>query len=308
MNGKSRAAARGAGRRALWLGALIGVAGCAVDGGVGPAPDFAAPAFAEFNAFPATDRQLARGTFVYRVLNADESPHREITANVTGAFVDPATAKAWFVGLVESDVKICSGGGGSCDGHDDGTTHDDGGCTHDDGTTHDDGGCTHDDGTTHDDGGCTHDDGTTHDDGGCTHDDGATHDDGGCTHDDGTTNDDGGCTHDDGTTHDDGGCDGGGSEPGGGGHGSVPGKDPRVGQVVVLKMHDVATPGADGDGVTWKWFAPESWEWFEDVEGLRPALGPLAGEGADKAGPTEWPHLCKKTIIGGNLVVHLPNK
>jgi hypothetical protein len=230
-------------------------------------------AFAEFEAFPATDRKPARGTFVYRVLNADGTPHREITASVTGAFVDSVTAKAWFVGLVESDVKLCSGGGGSCDGHD-GGTHDDGSCSHDDG--------------------------------GCTHDDGTTDDGGGCSHDDGTTDDGGGCSHDDGTTHDGGGCEGGNGEPGGGGHGSVPGKDPRVGQIVVVKVHDVATPGADGDGITWKWFAPESWEWFEDVEQQRPALGPLAGPEADKAGPTEWPHLCKKTIIGGNLIVHLP--
>jgi len=236
-------------------------------------------AFAEFNAFPPTTIGLARGTFTYRVLNADSTPHREIVATVTDAVVDVAQHKAWFTGMVISDVKIC--GGGSCDG-DDGCSHDDGGCG-DDGN-HDDGGCS-DDGS-HDDGGCS--DGT-HDDGGCSDD--GSHDDGGCSGSGsgGSGGSDGGCSdgsHDDGGcgddgSHDDGGCSGGGSD-GHGGSGGVSGKDPRVDQVVLVKVHDVGIPGTNGDGITWKWFA--SGTQLDLLEEPR--------------------HLCKKDIIGGNLVVH----
>jgi hypothetical protein len=136
-------------------------------------------------------------------------------------------------------------------------------------------------GDSHDDGGCSHDDGGT-DDGGCSHDDGGT-DDGGCSHDDGGT-DDGGCSHDDGGT-DDGGCSGGG---GTGGHGAyhVSGQDPRVGQIIVGKLHDGGTPAVDLDGITWKWFHPENPN--------LPSIDDIAA----------WPHLCKKTIIGGNLKIH----
>ena len=245
-------------------------------------------AFADFNAFPATTAQPVRGTFIYRVLNADSTPHREITAAVTDAVVDVGQDKAWFAGLVISDVKICSGG--SCDG-DDGCSHDDGGCgddgSHDDGGCSDggsDGGCS--DGS-HDDGGCT--DGGS--DGGCSdgsHDDGGCSDggsDGGCSdgsHDDGGCTDggsDGGCSD---GGHDDGGCAGGGSDGGHGGPGGIPGKDPRVGQVVLVKVHDVGTPGTDGDGIAWKWLAPGTVLdlWLEPKQ------------------------MCKKEIIGGNLVVH----
>jgi len=209
-------------------------------------------AFAKFDAMPATATLLARGTFIYRVLNADSTPHREITATVADAVVDVAQRKAWFTGEVVSDVKIC--GGGSCDGAD-GCSHDDGGCG-DDGS-HDDGGCT--DGGS--DGSCS--DGS-HDDGGCT--DGGS--DGGCS--------DGG--------HDDGSCagGGGGSDGGHGGPGGIPGKDPRVGQVVLVKVHDVGTPGTNGDGIAWKWMAP----------------------GTDLDLSLEPKQMCKKEIIGGNLVVH----
>lgn len=199
-------------------------------------------AFAEFDAFPATSRKSAHGSFTYRVLNADYSPHREIVATVLGAVVDRERSKAWFVAQVVSDTRICSGG------------HDDGGCSggHDDGGTHDDGGCSdgHDDGT-HDDGGCSggHDDGGTHDDGGCSGNSGGDHGDGGQ------------------------------SSLGGRG---LPGKDPRVGQIVVVKVHDLGTPGTNGDGIAWKWFAPDT----EVDLGVEPRC------------------MCKKEIIGGNLVVH----
>ena len=53
-----------------------------------------------------------------------------------------------------------------------------------------------------------------------------------------------------------------------------------------MKMHDGGTPGTNGDGITWKWFDPEA-DWVPTIENVE-----------------EWPHLCKKTIIGGNLVVH----
>jgi hypothetical protein len=280
-------------------------------------------AFVELTAFPATADNPVRGSFTFRVLNLDSTLHREIVAELTGVVVDPDVRKSWYVGTVVSDERICSGG---CGGHDDGGTHDDGGCSHDDGGT-DDGGCSHDDGGT-DDGGCSHDDGGTddgsthddggcsgggsdggmggpggdtggpggdsHDDGGCSHDDGGT-DDGGCSHDDGGTDDggcshddggtdDGGCSHDDGST-DDGGCSGGGSS---GGHGQyhVSGKDPRVGQIIVGKLHDGGTPGVDNDGITWKWFHPDN-----------PNLPSIENT-------ADWPHLCKKWIIGGNLTIH----
>ena len=190
-------------------------------------------AFAEFEAFPATAKKPARGSFTYRVLNADFTPHREIVAIVTEAVVDVDQSKAWFIGQVVSDTRICSGGG--CDGHDDGT-HDDGGCS---------------DGT--------HDDGT-HDDGGCSD---GTHDDG---------------------THDDGGCSGGGGDTTHGGAG-ISGKDPRVGQIVVVKVHDLGTPATNGDGIGWKWLAPGT---LVDL-GVEPKC------------------MCKKEIVGGNLVVH-PSK
>ncbi len=258
-------------------------------------------AFADFNAFPATTAQPVRGTFIYRVLNADSTAHREIIATVTDAVVDVSQNKAWFAGLVISDVKICSGG--SCDG-DDGCSHDDGGCG-DDGS-HDDGGCSGGGSSGGSDGGCSdgsHDDGDcsdgasdgSHDDGGCS--DGGS--DGGCSdgsHDDGGCSDggsDGGCSdgsHDDGGCsdggsdggHDDGGCAGGGSDGGHGGPGGIPGKDPRVGQVVLVKVHDVGTPGTNGDGIAWKWLAP--------------------GTVLDLS--LEPKQMCKKEIIGGNLVVH----
>ena len=113
---------------------------------------------------------------------------------------------------------------------------------------------------------------------GCDGHDGST--DGGCSGDDGTT--DGGCSgHDDGTTE--GGCAGG---SGGSGGVHVSGKDSRVGQLIVVKIHDVATPGSAGDGITWKWFSGDS------------DFAPSASDVLD-----QWPHLCKKEIVEGNLIV-----
>ena len=59
-----------------------------------------------------------------------------------------------------------------------------------------------------------------------------------------------------------------------------------LGQIIVLKVHDQGTPGINGDGITWKWFIPEIM--------LVPSIEYVDG----------WKNLCKKTIIGGNIVVH----
>lgn len=283
-------------------------------------------AFAEFEAHPPTARNPARGSFTYRVLNPDLTTHREIVAEVYAAVVKPELGKAWFAAEVVSDTKYCGGvacqdhgdggcggdhtDGGGCSGGGDHT--DGGGCSG--GDDHTDGGCSG--GDDHTDGGCSgggdHPDGEggmggdspmggtggtgsggPTDGGGCT--DGGDHTDGGCT--DGGDHTDGGCSG--GGDHTDGGCSGGGDHPDGGcsgggqgGHGGVPGKDPRVGQIVAVKVHDRTTPGdggdgpgPEGDGITWKWFYPDD-----------PNV-PVIGE-------EELKHLCKKTIIGGNLVVH----
>ena len=130
--------------------------------------------------------------------------------------------------------------------------------------------------------------------GGCSGSDGTTHTDGGCSGSDGTTHTDGGCSGSDGGTHDDGGCAGGGS---GGSGGHVSGSGSRVGQFLAIKMHDVDTPAVDGDGITWKWFAAGTAPQILDVAGVYPD---------GYADEYKWPHLCKKTILGGNLMIHLP--
>ena len=145
-----------------------------------------------------------------------------------------------------------------------------------------DSGCADD----HTDGGCSDD----HTDGGCSDD----HTDGGCSGDD--TSHDSGCSHDD--TDAEGGCSDGSHEEtdhgGMGGNGGsesdkgnpLSGKNCRLGQIIAVKLHDGGTPGTDGDGITWKWFDPEN------------LSAPCIEEW------NAWPHLCKKTIIGGNLVIH----
>jgi len=119
-------------------------------------------------------------------------------------------------------------------------------------------------------------------DGGCS-DDHSSHD-GGCSHDD--TGDDGGCSHDD--TGDDEHVGGKGSGSSGGSDNGNPmsGKNCRLGQIIALKVHDRDTPGVDGDGITWKWFDPEA-AFVPGIENIE-----------------AWPHLCKKTIIGGNILIH----
>lgn len=156
------------------------------------------------------------------------------------------------------------------------------GCAGDGNSGHDDScGGASDDHSSHD-GGCSHDDS---DEGGCSDD---HTDEGGCSDD---HTDEGGCTDD---HTDEGGCSGSdsgsdahGGSPGGGDKGNpMSGKNCRLGQIIVLKTHDGGSPGMSRDGITWKWFPNTQF--------------------ADGIGNTSnWPHLCKKEIIGGNIVVHL---
>ncbi|UCF21361.1 MAG: hypothetical protein JSU87_08265, partial [Gemmatimonadota bacterium] len=78
-----------------------------------------------------------------------------------------------------------------------------------------------------------------------------------------------------------GGCSGGGHS--GGGSGSPSGKD-RLGQWIAVKVHDRDTPGIGIDGITWRWFTAATVPSIEFIE--------------------EWPHLCKKEILEGNLTIH----
>jgi len=73
---------------------------------------------------------------------------------------------------------------------------------------------------------------------------------------------------------------------GGMGGAQVSGRNCRVGQYFVGKAHDGGTPGTNGDGVTWKW--------FDAANPNVPVLEDLS----------TWSHLCAKTIIAGNIVVH----
>ena len=216
-----------------------------------------------------------KGFFFFSVFKSDYTPERKIVAKVIDVgFGDDK--KAWVFAEVTSDSKCDTSDHSGCTDSD----HTDGGCSHDDeDSTHDEG-CSHDTGTEHDDSGTVHDD--TGADGGCDHDDsGTVHDDteseGGCDHDD--TETDEGCDHDDtGTDHDEG---SGGKPDDKGGKG----KQCRVGQYVVIKMHDKGSPGIN-DGITWKWF--ENLDEFS-VE-------------------SEPEHLCKKIILKGNLTVHIANE
>ncbi|HYX08920.1 MAG TPA: hypothetical protein VE912_19455 [Bacteroidales bacterium] len=107
--------------------------------------------------------------------------------------------------------------------------------------------------------------------------DGVDPHDGGCTD---SGSDEGGCS--DGEEHD---SEEGGGSPGGDMGNPASGKNCRIGQVIAVKVHDAGTPGIY-DGITWKWFNPDA--------SLIPSIDNI----------DNWPHLCKKTIIGGNLVVH----
>jgi len=226
-------------------------------------------AFFEFVAQEPTATQPAKGEIIYTVTKMDTTLHREIRAEVFDVLVDNVGNKAWFIGRVVSDTKGCGGNGSG--GHETGCSDsghtDEGGCGDD--TSHD-GGCSHDE---TDEGGCGDD--TTHDEGGCGDD--TTHDEGGCSGD----------TSDEGHTGGMGGEPGGSGAPGGADKGNpLSGKNCRIGQLIVVKVHDVSTPGADGDGLTWKWFSPDG--------SFVPATDNIP----------YWPHLCKKTIIAGNLVIH----
>jgi hypothetical protein len=126
--------------------------------------------------------------------------------------------------------------------------------------------------------------------GGCSGDENGDHTEGCSGHDSGH---DSGCSGDDGETHE-GGCEGSGGQggqggQGGNGGGGANGQNCRVGQILAVKVHDVGTPGTNGDGITWKWFDPDD--------------GRVANQYLE-TGVNNWPHLCKKTILAGNLVVH----
>ncbi|UCF64430.1 MAG: hypothetical protein JSW33_00975 [bacterium] len=114
---------------------------------------------------------------------------------------------------------------------------------------------------------------------------------GGCSGHDGGH--DSGCSGDDGGDHSTGcpgsGGSGGPGSPGGSGGNGGQGAQCRVGQILAAKVHDVGTPGTNGDGITWKWFDADD---------------PNVPAPADETTVGTWPHLCKKTIIAGNLVVH----
>jgi hypothetical protein len=222
------------------------------------------------------------------VSDAEGIVHRQIVVVLEGGRVDPVSSKAWYVGAVASDTKGCGGDGAG--GHDAGCAG--GGC--DDDHDHLDGGCSGTDGSCgadhdHVEGGCSGGSGgcaSDHDhvDGGC----GGT--DGGCASDHDHV--DGGCSGSDG--HDgghDGGCSGssgscGGHDETSGGGNRVNGRTCRVGQILVGKAHDGGTPGISGDGITWKWFDAD--------DPTLPSLDDI----------TAWPHLCGKTILAGNIVVH----
>lgn len=194
----------------------------------------------------------AKGYFFFSVLKSDNTVERNIEAKVleVGFGHHPDGPKAWIFAEVTSDSKCGASDHSGCDGSD----HTDGGCSDDDDGTHD-GGCTHDTGSIHDDTGT---------DGGCDHDD--TETDSGCDHDDTDTD------HDEGS---------GGKPDDNGGKG----KQCRVGQHVVAKMHDKGSPGIS-NGITWKW--------FDNLDGFSIESEPKS--------------LCKKTILAGNLTVHIPQK
>jgi hypothetical protein len=225
-------------------------------------------AFAVFEAFPANVSQpLPRGEFSYLVMNPDMTPHRQIVAQLIQVTIDPAISKAYFVGMVVSDVKSCGGGGST---HDSGC---DGGCSGGEDEGHD-GGCS----------GGGMEGGGSQDTGGCS-DSGDTSTEPGCTGSEGSSDLAGAVSE--GSTHEEG-CAGGGSPMPGG---SVSGRGSRVGQVIVIKVHDGGTPAINGDGITWKWFAP-------------PTTPAELEAWVNRDLVNNCPHLCKKTIIGGNLIVH----
>jgi hypothetical protein len=80
--------------------------------------------------------------------------------------------------------------------------------------------------------------------------------------------------------------------------GSSSGRFCRVGQYLYIKVHDGGTPATRGDGIKWKWFTESAWQSLTGSQVdplLPPSEKPICSE----------PKLCKKTILAGNLVVHL---
>lgn len=231
----------------------------------GKASDGEKLVFASFSGHESTWRSSKKkyfppkGFFFFSVLKSDFTLERRIIASVVDVgFSEGDEKKAWLYAKVISDTKCDASDHSNCSGSD----HTDGGCSHDD-SSHDSG-CSHDTGTDHTD---------TESGGGCEHDDtDIEHDEGGCDHDDGDS--ESGCDHDD-TTHD---TDKGGKPDDKGGKG----KQCRVGQYVVAKMHDKGSPGIN-DGITWKWVT--------NLDGF--------------AIEEEPKHLCKKEILSGNLKVHI---
>ena len=265
-------------------------------------------AFAEITAHAAYGDQLVKGEFIYQVMSVDLIPKREIIAEVHKVFVQ--APNTWAVAKVISDSKGCSGDGetaeghsadcpgsitgGPDSGHDEGCGgEDDGGCSGDDHSGGDTGGSG---------GGCGDDTGGT--DGGC----GEDHTDGsdcGGDHTDGTVTGEttvdggteGGCgeDHTDGDT--DGGCSGDdtGGPGGSGGSGDKPkGNSCRYAQRVFIMVYDGGEPGTNGDAIAWKWF-------YKDSSNKPTFPGPTH---PDPVSVLEAWHLCAKTIIGGNLLVH----
>jgi len=222
-------------------------------------------AFTSITAHESKFQNLDRNNFTYTILNADSTLHRQIVVAINGVYFEGL--KGYVTGIVVTDTKGCAGG--STGGHSEGC----GGEADDH-----DGGCSHDADTTEpSEGGCSDD--HTDTEGGCSDD--HTDTEGGCTDDHTDTGD--GCS---GSSES--GQPGGSGESGqqGGNGNPLSGKNCRIGQIIALKVHDAATPGAAGDGITWKWFSPTG------------SFVPTVSN------TNEWPHLCKKNIIGGNLVVH----
>ncbi len=211
-----------------------------------------------FDAHESVGSKPAKGSFVFSVWKSENEPEREIVAQVLNVgFGDSDEKKGWFFAEVISDSKCDSDGqtGGSDTEHTEGD-----GCSDSGHTTSDEGGTTHDEG-------CSHDTGTDEvTDEGCSDSGGS---DMGSGEDSGTVHDDTGTEHDEGM---------GGKPDDKGGKG----KQCRVGQYLVVKMHDKGSPGIN-DGITWKW--------FDNLDGF-----------SIEAEPQK---LCKKTILGGNLTVHI---
>jgi len=204
----------------------------------------------DFSAHESHDGQPDHGTFIFSVLNsADSSVHRTITIDIDAVYVGTEGASLNKAWFRGVVISDTKG----CAGN--GSSGHEMGC----------------------------------DGGGCSGDENGDHTEGCPGHDSGH---DSGCSGDDGETHE-GGCSGSGGQGGQGGQGGnggngASGQNCRIGQILIVKVHDVGTPGINGDGITWKWFDSE------DPKVLNYDINDVSN----------WQHLCKKTILAGNLVVH----